>query len=132
MTCTGSTDGMLCYLNFATFLMHLKIPCGLFIFNLLVVQYAFKVHLEVLSEILLDTCSSLTGTILDSDICSASFPSFYFYSPVEILENCKFWLKSFLFSRNLSTSAIMERIPSKWPRPVWRPPWKNYRVRGFY
>ncbi|GMN62397.1 hypothetical protein TIFTF001_031481 [Ficus carica] len=28
----------------------------------------------------------------------------------------------------LSTSAIMERIPSKWPRPVWRPPWKNYRV----
>ncbi|KAJ6897871.1 protein pleiotropic regulatory locus 1-like [Populus alba x Populus x berolinensis] len=30
--------------------------------------------------------------------------------------------------RNFSTSAIMERIPSKWPRPVWRPPWKNYRV----
>ncbi|XP_021904945.1 protein pleiotropic regulatory locus 1 [Carica papaya] len=30
--------------------------------------------------------------------------------------------------RNLSTSAIMERIPSKWPRPVWHPPWKNYRV----
>ncbi|CAA0842589.1 Protein pleiotropic regulatory locus 1 [Striga hermonthica] len=30
--------------------------------------------------------------------------------------------------RNLSTSAIMERIPSRWPRPVWRAPWKNYRV----
>ncbi|CAI9101818.1 OLC1v1039234C1 [Oldenlandia corymbosa var. corymbosa] len=30
--------------------------------------------------------------------------------------------------RNYSTSALMERIPSKWPRPVWRPPWKNYRV----
>ncbi|KAK3415846.1 hypothetical protein EUGRSUZ_H01421 [Eucalyptus grandis] len=31
--------------------------------------------------------------------------------------------------RNLSTSAIMERIPSRWPRPVWHPPWKNYRVK---
>lgn len=30
--------------------------------------------------------------------------------------------------RNLSTSAIMERIPSKWPRPIWRAPWRNYRV----
>ncbi|KAL8142828.1 hypothetical protein V2J09_015860 [Rumex salicifolius] len=30
--------------------------------------------------------------------------------------------------RNFSTSALMERIPSKWPRPVWHPPWKNYRV----
>lgn len=30
--------------------------------------------------------------------------------------------------RNLSTSAIMERIPSRWPRPVWHAPWKNYRV----
>ncbi|KAL6989986.1 hypothetical protein U1Q18_015738, partial [Sarracenia purpurea var. burkii] len=30
--------------------------------------------------------------------------------------------------RNLSTSAIMERIPSRWPRPVWHPPWKCYRV----
>ncbi|CAI9764843.1 unnamed protein product [Fraxinus pennsylvanica] len=30
--------------------------------------------------------------------------------------------------RNFSTSAIMERIPSKWPRPVWHAPWKNYRV----
>jgi len=35
----------------------------------------------------------------------------------------------FLCYRNFSTSAIMERIPSKWPRPVWRPPWKNYRVK---
>ncbi|KAJ8766281.1 hypothetical protein K2173_022340 [Erythroxylum novogranatense] len=30
--------------------------------------------------------------------------------------------------RNFSTAALMERIPSKWPRPVWHPPWKNYRV----
>lgn len=30
--------------------------------------------------------------------------------------------------RNFSTSAIMERIPSRWPRPVWHAPWKNYRV----
>ncbi|KAH8499631.1 hypothetical protein H0E87_015021 [Populus deltoides] len=30
--------------------------------------------------------------------------------------------------RNFSNSAIMERIPSKWPRPIWRPPWKSYRV----
>ncbi|GAB2295228.1 hypothetical protein Dimus_029403 [Dionaea muscipula] len=30
--------------------------------------------------------------------------------------------------RNYSTSALMERIPSKWPKPVWHPPWKNYRV----
>ncbi|XP_072993877.1 protein pleiotropic regulatory locus 1 [Typha latifolia] len=30
--------------------------------------------------------------------------------------------------RYQSTSALMERIPSRWPRPVWRPPWKNYRV----
>ncbi|XP_020571469.1 protein pleiotropic regulatory locus 1 [Phalaenopsis equestris] len=30
--------------------------------------------------------------------------------------------------RHPSTSALMERIPSKWPRPAWHPPWKNYRV----
>lgn len=30
--------------------------------------------------------------------------------------------------RNFSTSALMERMPSKWPRPVWHAPWKNYRV----
>ncbi|XP_042475868.1 protein pleiotropic regulatory locus 1 [Macadamia integrifolia] len=30
--------------------------------------------------------------------------------------------------RNSSTSALMERIPSKWPRPVWHAPWRNYRV----
>ncbi|PON88343.1 Guanine nucleotide-binding protein, beta subunit [Trema orientale] len=30
--------------------------------------------------------------------------------------------------RNYSTSALMERIPSKWPRPEWHAPWKNYRV----
>ncbi|CAL9145932.1 unnamed protein product [Musa hybrid cultivar] len=27
-----------------------------------------------------------------------------------------------------STSTLMERIPSRWPRPTWHPPWKNYRV----
>ncbi|KAH9308345.1 hypothetical protein KI387_036256 [Taxus chinensis] len=26
------------------------------------------------------------------------------------------------------SAAIMKRLPSKWPRPVWHPPWKNYRV----
>ncbi|KAF7123463.1 hypothetical protein RHSIM_Rhsim12G0061000 [Rhododendron simsii] len=30
--------------------------------------------------------------------------------------------------KNFSTSAIMERIPSRWPRPVWHAPWRNYRV----
>ncbi|KAH7676611.1 pleiotropic regulator 1 protein [Dioscorea alata] len=30
--------------------------------------------------------------------------------------------------RPYSTSALMERIPSRWPRPAWHPPWKNYRV----
>lgn len=30
--------------------------------------------------------------------------------------------------RSQSTAALIERIPSKWPRPVWHPPWKNYRV----
>uniref|UniRef100_A0A7N0USP4 Protein pleiotropic regulatory locus 1 n=1 Tax=Kalanchoe fedtschenkoi TaxID=63787 RepID=A0A7N0USP4_KALFE len=30
--------------------------------------------------------------------------------------------------RNLTTAAIMERIPSRWPRPDWHAPWKNYRV----
>ncbi|KAG9139537.1 hypothetical protein Leryth_019251 [Lithospermum erythrorhizon] len=33
-----------------------------------------------------------------------------------------------LSERNLTTAAIMERIPSRWPRPVWHAPWKNYRV----
>uniref|UniRef100_A0A453EME3 Uncharacterized protein n=1 Tax=Aegilops tauschii subsp. strangulata TaxID=200361 RepID=A0A453EME3_AEGTS len=27
-----------------------------------------------------------------------------------------------------STSALMERLPSRWPKPVWHAPWKNYRV----
>ncbi|KAJ8426815.1 hypothetical protein Cgig2_022596 [Carnegiea gigantea] len=31
-------------------------------------------------------------------------------------------------SDRFSTSALMERIPSRWPRPVWHPPWKNYRL----
>lgn len=26
------------------------------------------------------------------------------------------------------SAAVMRRLPSKWPRPVWHPPWKNYRV----
>lgn len=30
--------------------------------------------------------------------------------------------------RNQSTSALIERTPSRWPRPEWRAPWKNYRV----
>ncbi|KAL0690877.1 hypothetical protein Bca4012_090556 [Brassica carinata] len=30
--------------------------------------------------------------------------------------------------RNLSTAALMERIPSRWPRPEWHAPWKSYRV----
>lgn len=41
-----------------------------------------------------------------------------------------FWLNWWvLHYRNLSTSALMERMPSKWPRPVWHAPWKNYRVQ---
>lgn len=35
---------------------------------------------------------------------------------------------SHVSSERMSTSAIMERIPSRWPRPVWHAPWKNYRV----
>ncbi|KAF3787431.1 pleiotropic regulatory locus 1 protein [Nymphaea thermarum] len=31
-------------------------------------------------------------------------------------------------SRVLTSAAIIERLPSKWPRPVWHAPWKNYRV----
>lgn len=31
-------------------------------------------------------------------------------------------------ARNQSTSALIERTPSRWPRPEWRAPWKNYRV----
>ncbi|KAK8444852.1 hypothetical protein SEVIR_9G214000v4 [Setaria viridis] len=31
-------------------------------------------------------------------------------------------------SDRFSTSALMERIPSRWPRPAWHAPWKNYRV----
>ncbi|KAL9994813.1 putative WD40/YVTN repeat-like-containing domain superfamily [Helianthus debilis subsp. tardiflorus] len=30
--------------------------------------------------------------------------------------------------QNLPTAALMERIPSRWPRSVWHAPWKNYRV----
>uniref|UniRef100_A0A453EME2 Uncharacterized protein n=2 Tax=Aegilops tauschii subsp. strangulata TaxID=200361 RepID=A0A453EME2_AEGTS len=31
-------------------------------------------------------------------------------------------------SDRFSTSALMERLPSRWPKPVWHAPWKNYRV----
>nr|GME21463.1 protein pleiotropic regulatory locus 1 [Ipomoea batatas] len=57
----------------------------------------------------------------------ASAPSNALALPGHIL----YILKKILFCssfRNLSTAAIMERIPSKWPRPVWHSPWKNYRV----
>ncbi|XP_031486497.1 protein pleiotropic regulatory locus 1 [Nymphaea colorata] len=30
--------------------------------------------------------------------------------------------------RYQTSAAIIERLPSKWPRPVWHAPWKNYRV----
>ncbi|EOA30454.1 hypothetical protein CARUB_v10013579mg [Capsella rubella] len=30
--------------------------------------------------------------------------------------------------RNLSTTFLMERRSSRWPRPEWHAPWKNYRV----
>eukprot|EP00250_Pteridium_aquilinum_P017531 c23676_g1_i1 orf=559-2007(-) len=30
--------------------------------------------------------------------------------------------------RHQPSAAVMRRLPSKWPRPVWHPPWKNYRV----
>ncbi|CAI5993568.1 unnamed protein product [Closterium sp. NIES-65] len=26
------------------------------------------------------------------------------------------------------SAAIIRRLPSKWPKPEWHPPWKNYRV----
>eukprot|EP00252_Welwitschia_mirabilis_P025246 TRINITY_DN7802_c0_g1_i1.p1 TRINITY_DN7802_c0_g1~~TRINITY_DN7802_c0_g1_i1.p1 ORF type:complete len:492 (-),score=86.44 TRINITY_DN7802_c0_g1_i1:258-1733(-) len=35
---------------------------------------------------------------------------------------------STLLERNQTSAAIIRRLPSKWPRPVWHPPWKNYRV----
>ncbi|CAM0880696.1 unnamed protein product [Alopecurus aequalis] len=31
-------------------------------------------------------------------------------------------------SDRFSTSALMERLPSRWPKPAWHAPWKNYRV----
>jgi hypothetical protein len=34
----------------------------------------------------------------------------------------------FHVSFRFSTSALMERLPSRWPKPVWHAPWKNYRV----
>ena len=26
------------------------------------------------------------------------------------------------------SAAVAKRLPSKWPRPAWHPPWRNYRV----
>ena len=26
------------------------------------------------------------------------------------------------------SAAVSRRLPSKWPRPVWHPPWKLFRV----
>lgn len=31
-------------------------------------------------------------------------------------------------TKHQPSAAVMKRLPSKWPRPVWHPPWKNYRV----
>ncbi|KAK1317163.1 Protein pleiotropic regulator PRL2 [Acorus calamus] len=41
---------------------------------------------------------------------------------------CRNSLDYSCFCRFPSTSALMERLPSKWPRPIWHPPWRNYRV----
>eukprot|EP00850_Spirogloea_muscicola_P002860 SM000011S19038 [mRNA] locus=s11:580984:585037:+ [translate_table: standard] len=30
--------------------------------------------------------------------------------------------------RYMPSAQVMKRLPSKWPKPVWHPPWKNYRV----
>ncbi|CAM6044734.1 unnamed protein product [Sphagnum compactum] len=30
--------------------------------------------------------------------------------------------------RNQPSAAVMKRLPSKWPKPAWHPPWVNYRV----
>ncbi|KAH9606699.1 hypothetical protein KSS87_003644 [Heliosperma pusillum] len=32
------------------------------------------------------------------------------------------------FTDRFSTSALMERVSSRWPRPDWHRPWKTYRV----
>ncbi|KAJ3679275.1 hypothetical protein LUZ60_017286 [Juncus effusus] len=31
-------------------------------------------------------------------------------------------------SERFQSSALVERVASKWPKPIWHPPWKNYRV----
>ncbi|CAM6097045.1 unnamed protein product [Calypogeia fissa] len=30
--------------------------------------------------------------------------------------------------RYQTSAAVMKRLPSKWPKPAWHPPWVNYRV----
>ncbi|BBN14188.1 pleiotropic regulator 1 [Marchantia polymorpha subsp. ruderalis] len=33
-----------------------------------------------------------------------------------------------IFERYQPSAAVMKRLPSKWPKPAWHPPWVNYRV----
>ena len=28
----------------------------------------------------------------------------------------------------MPSAQVAKRLPSKWPKPVWHPPWKMYRV----
>jgi hypothetical protein len=59
------------------------------------------------------------------DICSLLNHYFLMhFITYQSLVNCWFLDTSYRFS----TSALMERIPSRWPRPAWHAPWKNYRV----
>lgn len=30
--------------------------------------------------------------------------------------------------RYMPSAVVMKRLPSKWPKPTWHPPWKTYRV----
>ena len=36
---------------------------------------------------------------------------------------------STLGSKDQFSAQVLKRLPSKWPKPVWHPPWKLYRVR---
>lgn len=57
------------------------------------------------------------------------FALYYIYMPYSVFMHVTNFFSSSFSYRNMSTSALIERIPSKWPRPQWRAPWKNYRVR---
>jgi pleiotropic regulator 1 len=37
-------------------------------------------------------------------------------------------IQEVLRDKGHSSAAVSRRLGSKWPRPVWHPPWKNYRV----